>query len=264
MLVIAAAMTSFYSWRLMFMTFWGKQRGDAHTHDHAHESPLTMLVPLGVLGLGAVFSGMVWYGSFFGNHEKMLSFFGMEQHQAEAMAEGEDHGTEAAAVEATTETGHAPAMHEGAPKGAIFMHPDNHVIEKAHESPAWVKVSPFIAMVLGFVLAWYFYIVNPAAPRRLAEVQPMLHRFLLNKWYFDEIYDALIVRPAFAIGRFLWKKGDMGVIDGSINGVAMGIIPFFTRLAGRAQSGYVFTYALAMVIGIVVLITWMAIGGGAE
>jgi NADH-quinone oxidoreductase subunit L len=154
MLVIAAAMTSFYSWRLMFMTFWGKQRGDAHTHDHAHESPLTMLVPLGVLGLGAVFSGMVWYGSFFGNHEKMLSFFGMEQHQAEAMAEGEGHGTEAAAVEATTETGHTPAMHEGAPKGAIFMHPDNHVIEKAHVSPAWGKVSPFIAMVLGFGLAW--------------------------------------------------------------------------------------------------------------
>ncbi|AXX97381.1 NADH-quinone oxidoreductase subunit L [Profundibacter amoris] len=254
-LVIAAAFTSFYSWRLMFMTFWGKARGDAHTHDHAHESPLTMLVPLGVLGLGAVFSGMVWYNSFFGDHEKMLTFFGMEQHQTEAMAEGE------AASEATTSHN---AMNEGAPKGAIFMGPENEVIEKAHESPAWVKVSPFIAMVLGFVLAWYFYIVNTAAPRRLAEIQPMLYRFLLNKWYFDEIYDALIVRPAFAIGRFLWKKGDMGVIDGSINGVAMGIIPFFTRLAGRAQSGYVFTYALAMVIGIVVLITWMAISGGAE
>ena len=254
-LVIAAAFTSFYSWRLMFMTFWGKARGDAHTHDHAHESPLTMLVPLGVLGLGAVFSGMVWYNSFFGDHEKMLTFFGMEQHQAEVMAEGE------AASEATTSHN---AMNEGAPKGAIFMGPENEVITKAHESPAWVKVSPFIAMVLGFVLAWYFYIVNTAAPRRLAEIQPMLHRFLLNKWYFDEIYDALIVRPAFAIGRFLWKKGDMGVIDGSINGVAMGIIPFFTRLAGRAQSGYVFTYALAMVIGIVVLITWMAISGGAE
>ncbi|HGG63382.1 MAG TPA: NADH-quinone oxidoreductase subunit L, partial [Rhodobacteraceae bacterium] len=75
-LVIAAAFTSFYSWRLMFLTFWGKPRGDAHTHDHAHESPLVMLVPLGVLALGAVFSGMVWYNSFFGDHHKMLSFFG--------------------------------------------------------------------------------------------------------------------------------------------------------------------------------------------
>ncbi len=253
MLVIAAAFTSFYSWRLMFMTFWGKARGDAHAHEHAHESPMTMLVPLGVLALGAAFSGMVWYNSFFGNHEKMLTFFGIEQHQVEATAEGASEDT----------TSHE-AMAGIAPKGAIFMGPENEVIEKAHQSPAWVKVSPFIAMVLGFVLAWYFYIVNPAAPRRLAEVQPVLYRFLLNKWYFDEIYDVLIVRPAFAIGRFLWKKGDMGVIDGSINGVAMRIIPFFTRLAGRAQSGYVFTYALSMVIGMVILISWMAIGGGAE
>ena len=92
----------------------------------------------------------------------------------------------------------------------------------------------------------------------------MLYRFFLNKWYFDEIYDLLIVRPLMALGRFLWKKGDGKVIDGTIDGVAMGIIPFFTRLAGKAQSGYVFTYALAMVIGIVVLISWMAISGGAH
>ena len=76
--------------------------------------------------------------------------------------------------------------------------------------------------------------------------------------------DALIVRPLMALGRILWKKGDGKVIDGSIDGVAMGIIPYLTRLAGKAQSGYVFTYALAMVIGIVVLISWMAISGGAN
>jgi len=254
MLVVAAAMTSFYSWRLMFMTFWGKQRGDAHTHDHAHESPWTMLVPLGVLAVGSVLAGMIWLGSFFGDHDQVNEFYGVPVH-AEAAVEGAAEGHEA---EATT---HDVAM---APEGAIFTHPDNNVMDNAHHAPAWVKVSPFIAMVLGFVLAWYFYIVNPAAPRRLAEVQPMLYRFLLNKWYFDEIYDAVIVRPLMALGRFLWKKGDGKVIDGSINGVAMGIIPFFTRLAGKAQSGYVFTYALAMVIGIVVLITWMAISGGAH
>jgi NADH-quinone oxidoreductase subunit L len=91
-----------------------------------------------------------------------------------------------------------------------------------------------------------------------------LYLFLLNKWYFDEIYDAIFVRPARALGRFLWKRGDESTIDGTINGVAMGIIPFFTRLAGRAQSGYIFTYALAMVLGIVVLITWMTFSGGAH
>jgi NADH-quinone oxidoreductase subunit L len=87
---------------------------------------------------------------------------------------------------------------------------------------------------------------------------------LLNKWYFDELYDVLFVQPAKKLGGVLWKRGDGTVIDGSINGVAMGIVPFFTRLAGRAQSGYIFTYAFAMVIGIAVLVTWMTFTGGAN
>ena len=85
---------------------------------------------------------------------------------------------------------------------------------------------------------------------------------MLSKWYFDEIYDAIFVNPAKALGRLLWRRGDGSVIDGTINGIAMGIVPFFTRLAGRAQSGYIFTYAFAMVIGIVVLVTWMSFTGG--
>ncbi len=151
-----------------------------------------------------------------------------------------------------------------APEGAIFMGPDNHVMDDAHHAPTWVKVSPFIAMVIGFVVALWFYIWDPSMPRKLAENQRPLYQFLLNKWYFDEIYDFLFVRPAKALGRFLWKRGDGDVVDGTINGVAMGIIPFFTRLAGRAQSGYIFTYAFAMVIGIAVLVTWMTFIGGAE
>ncbi|HIE55175.1 MAG TPA: NADH-quinone oxidoreductase subunit L, partial [Chromatiaceae bacterium] len=279
MLVIAALFTSFYSWRLMFMTFFGNARGDRHTHEHAHESPMTMLVPLGVLAVGAVFAGMIWLGAFFGEHDRVNAFFGVPVEE-EAMAEATGHGEEAAADEATGETteptghgeetttagatdGHAVAG--WAPgQGAIFTHPDNHVLDNAHRAPKWVKVSPFIAMVLGFALAWLFYIRSPELPKRLAENQPIAYRFLLNKWYFDEVYDAIFVRPAKAIGRFLWKRGDGVAIDGFLNGVAMGIVPFFTRLAGRAQSGYIFTYAFAMVIGIVVLITWMTISGGAE
>ncbi|MTJ05558.1 MAG: NADH-quinone oxidoreductase subunit L [Sediminimonas qiaohouensis] len=274
MLVIAAAFTSFYSWRLMFMTFWGKPRGDKHTHEHAHESPMVMLVPLGVLALGAVFSGMVWYGSFFGDHAQVNRFFGIPEQHAATAGEGAGHGEEAATAEdaghgdeaaAAGGDGHAadaaPAM---APQGAIYMGPDNHVMDDAHHSPAWVKVSPFIAMLGGLLVAYWFYIVNPALPRKLAENQRPLYLFLLNKWYFDELYDVIFVRPAKAIGRFLWRRGDGGVIDGALNGVAMGIVPFVTRLAGRAQSGYIFTYAFAMVIGIVVLVTWMTLIGGAE
>ena len=268
MLLIAAMFTSFYSWRLMFLTFYGEPRGDKHTHDHAHESPMVMLIPLGVLALGAIFSGMIWYKSFFGSDADVNKFFGIQSHYSETVKDGhsddahgsEDHGDDHAAKD---DHGSEHASHV-APTGAIFMAPDNHVLHDAHYAPKWVKVSPFVAMLIGFVMAMWFYIWNPEMPKRWAAAQRPLYLFLLNKWYFDEIYDAIFVRPARALGRFLWKRGDENTIDGTINGVAMGIIPFLTRLAGRAQSGYIFTYALAMVLGIVVLITWMTFSGGAH
>ncbi|MBE0413198.1 NADH-quinone oxidoreductase subunit L [Yoonia sp.] len=251
MLVIAALMTSFYSWRLMFMTFYGTPRGDAHTHDNAHESPNSMLVPLYVLAIGAVFSGMVWYGAFFGSNDKVGKFFGVPYAAAEAAAEG-DHGK----------------LHYnlvGAPgEGAIHNSPDNHVLNDAHAVPVWVKLSPFVAMLAGLALAYQMYIRRPDLPGKLARQQAPLYNFLLNKWYFDELYHFIFVKPALALGRFLWKQGDSRLIDGGINGLAMGIIPFFTRLAGRAQSGYVFTYALAMVLGIAALLTWVTLTGGAN
>ena len=290
MLVIAALFTSFYSWRLMFLTFFGQARGDKHTHDHAHESPMVMLIPLGVLSLGAIFSGMVWYNSFFGDHDSVNRFFGIPGHHAEASEGGHGeaaghgetathggddhaataeahHGSEAAHAAAEADPAHAvtAAVHHGsAPQGAIYMAADNTVMDDAHHAPKWVKVSPFVAMVIGFAVAYWFYIVNPELPKRLAASQRPLYLFLLNKWYFDEIYDFVFVQPAKALGRLLWKRGDGNVIDGSLNGVAMGIVPFFTRLAGKAQSGYIFTYAFAMVIGIAVLVTWMTISGGAH
>ena len=266
LLVVAALFTSFYSWRLMFMTFYGTPRGDQHTHDHAHESPMVMLAPLAVLALGAVFSGMIWYGSFFGDHKSVNDFFGIPNHHSEA-TETSDHGEEKGVHKesvAHKDGGHELAHSGQTPQGAIFHHPENHVMDEAHHAPTWVKVSPFVAMLIGFITALWMYVWDKAAPARIAELNRPLYLFLLNKWYFDEIYDAIFVRPAKALGRFLWKRGDGATIDGSINGIAMGIIPFFTRLAGRAQSGYIFTYALAMVIGIVVLVSWMSFTGGAK
>ena len=264
MLLIAAMFTSFYSWRLMFLTFYGEPRGDKHTHEHAHESPMVMLIPLGVLALGAVFSGMIWYKSFFGSDADVNKFFGIQSHYSETVKDGHSddaHGSDSHGDDHAAKDDHGAPV---APTGAIFVAPDNHVLHDAHYAPKWVKVSPFVAMLIGFVMALWFYIWNPEMPKRWAEAQRPLYLFLLNKWYFDEIYDAIFVRPASALGRFLWKRGDENTIDGTINGIAMGIIPFFTRLAGRAQSGYIFTYALAMVLGIVVLITWMTFSGGAQ
>ncbi|MDJ0638245.1 MAG: NADH-quinone oxidoreductase subunit L [Paracoccaceae bacterium] len=257
-LVIAACFTSFYSWRLMFLTFYGEPRGDHHTHEHAHESPMTMVAPLGVLAVGAIFAGMIWYKPFFGSQESVDKFFGMakgEEKQAVLMI-GAAHAAEEKSDEAHAERHTEPGQ------GALYIADDNHVLHEAHLVPKWVKLSPFIAMLLGFLTAYQFYIRRPDWPERLAENQPILYQFLLNKWYVDEIYDFLFVKPAMWVGRFLWKQGDGATIDGGLNGLAMGIIPFFTRLAGRAQSGYIFTYAFAMVLGILVLVTWMTLAGG--
>ena len=283
LLVVAACFTSFYSWRLIFLTFYGTPRGDKHTHDHAHESPMVMLIPLGVLSLGAIFSGMLWYSNFFGHADQIGKFYGIPM-AAEAAAHGDDHaandeaghgeeateeaqGEEAAHADAATEdhgeAGEHHAQLGGQPgDGALYFGPDNHVLDNAHAAPVWVKVSPFIAMLLGLAVAYLFYIVNPELPRRLAENQRPLYLFLKNKWYFDEIYDAVFVRPVMGLGKVFWKRGDGSIIDGFLNGVALNIVPFFTRLAGRAQTGYIFTYAFWMVLGIAALVTWMSIGGG--
>jgi NADH-quinone oxidoreductase subunit L len=293
-LIVAACFTSFYSWRLIFMTFFGTSRakapghapGHAHGHGHGHddhhapqESPMVMLIPLGVLALGAMFSGMVWYKVFFGDEVAVRDWFGMK---AAAHDEGHSEGTDAASDAPVDPAGHSAIV---APQGALVMlpftaeeqalvdsrldadkvakaeHAPTTIINAAHLVPNWVKVAPFIAMVIGLFTAWMFYIRNPSLPARLAANQRPLYLFLLNKWYFDELYDWIFVRPAKWLGGFLWKRGDGDVIDGSINGIALGIVPMLTRLAGRAQSGYVFHYAFAMVLGVVALITWVTLSG---
>jgi len=269
LLVIAALFTSFYSWRLMFLTFYGEPRGSKHTHEHAHESPTVMLVPLGVLAIGAVFAGMIWYKPFFGHVDQVGTFYGIPYEDAAGHGEadaghGDDHGAAPAGDDHGTEKEHHYAFAGQPGEGALYIAPDNTLLDDAHKVPYWVKTSPFAAMLIGFLMAYWFYIKNPSLPGRLAENQRPLYLFLKNKWYFDELYDAIFVKPAMGVGRLFWRRGDGNVIDGTINGVAMGIIPFITRLAGRAQSGYIFTYAFWMVVGIAVLITWMSIGGGAE
>ena len=268
MLVIAALFTSFYSWRLMFLTFYGEARGDKHTHDHAHESPKVMLVPLAVLVFGAIFSGMVFYKPLFGNAKYVGQYFGVPYAQAGEAGATSEHDEDAgeggetaqAQPEEAAETHYVFAGEPG--QGAIYVAPDNTTLDDAHQVPVWVRLSPFFAMLIGFGTAFWFYIVNPVLPRRLAEAQRPLYNFLLNKWYFDEIYDVLFVGPAKALGRIFWKRGDGNVIDGGINGVALGIIPLLTRFAGRMQTGYVFTYVFAMVIGIAIILTYVTLSGG--
>ncbi|TWD57465.1 NADH dehydrogenase subunit L [Agrobacterium vitis] len=218
MLVVAALFTSFYSWRLAFMTFFGKPRASHEVMHHVHESPQVMLIPLYVLTVGALFAGFIFHDYFFG--EAYAEFW----------------------------------------KGALFTGPHNEVLHEVHHVPVWVKLSPFVAMLIGLATAWYMYIKSPEAPAKLAKSQWVLYQFLLNKWYFDELYDFLFVRSAKALGKFLWKKGDIATIDAyGPNGVAAGIAGLTQRVV-RLQSGYLYHYAFAMLLGIAALVTWMMLG----
>jgi NADH-quinone oxidoreductase subunit L len=218
-LVIAAGMTAFYSWRLIFLTFHGSTRADHHTYDHAHESPWVMLIPLIVLAIGATFAGIVFEHWFIG--EGYDSFW----------------------------------------RGALFEASGKDIRHAAHEAPSWVSLAPTVAMLAGTVLAVIYYVLVPGLPALTARVFKPIYLLFLNKWYFDELYDFLFVRPAFAIGRLLWKGVDGAVIDGTIDGTAKGVLWGTGRII-RLQTGYVYHYAFAMLIGVAAILTYFILGGG--
>src|SRR3954452_10968495 len=256
---IAVAFTSFYSWRLIFMTFFGERHPapaghdapsaetsdaaqrhdegrspraeDLHTthahHDHGHEardhvpheSPWIMLIPLIVLSIGALFAGLIFAGPFIGHDFEHFW------------------------------------------KGSLYQSPDNHILHELHDVGLVVEYLPLLMMASGAFVAWYMYIRAPGTANALARANPLLYSFLLNKWYFDELYDLIFVRPAFWIGRLLWRGGDERVIDRfGPDGIAARVIDVTNR-AVRLQTGYVYHYAFAMLIGVAVIITWYLVGG---
>jgi NADH-quinone oxidoreductase subunit L len=211
--VIAAALTAFYSWRLLFMTFHGAPRADEEVMSHVHESPLTMTVPMTVLAVGAIFAGLALAGLFTGG-------------------------------------GHAEFWGT-----SIFVAKTHTAVTDAHHVALWVKALPLVVAVGGIAVAWVFYILNPGLPGALAARFQGLYLFLLNKWYFDELYDRIFVNPAKRLGRSLWLGGDGSVIDGvGPDGIAAATLAL-ARRAARLQSGYVYHYAFAMLVGVAVLVT---------
>ncbi len=215
----AALMTSFYSWRLFFLTFMGKSRASDKTLAAVHESPLSMTLPLALLAFGAMFAGYPFVDYFIGNG------------------------------------------FDGFWKGAVFVAKDNHILHDIHTVPSWVHFAPFTVMVIGFVLAYYYYIVKPELPAQIAAEHPAIYRFLLNKWYFDELYNFLFVNPARKLGLFLWKRGDGQIIDGlGPDGVASGVLVVTGRVA-KLQSGMIYHYAFTMLIGVAALVSWYMFEG---
>ena len=218
MTVIAAALTAFYSWRLIFLTFHGSPH-DRHHYDEARESPMVMLIPLGFLAVGAIFAGYPFKELFVGHG--VAEFF----------------------------------------RDSLKFGPNNHILEDMHHIPYLASIAPTVMMAVGFVIAWEFYIRRPELPVELARQQEPLYKFLLNKWYFDELYDFLVVRPTLWLGRMLWKYGDGWMIDGlGPDGVSARVLDV-TRGVVRLQTGYLYHYAFAMLIGVAALITWFMFGG---
>jgi NADH-quinone oxidoreductase subunit L len=243
---LVALLTSFYSWRLIFLTFFGEPRWAASEHiqhalhgDHAdhpdeehgdsghdphhvatgsggyhpHESPLTILVPIVLLGLGALAAGQAFHGIFI-DETRAPTFW---------------HGTIAFSRE---------------------------LAEAAESSALWVKLTPTIAMLLGLWIAWNNYIRSPGSADRLVATFPGSYKFVANKWYFDELYDFLFVRPSLRLGRLFWHGGDEGTIDrfgphGAAYAVGLG-----NRVTYRLQSGYLYSYALVMLLGLIGAASW--------
>ena len=242
--ILAAGLTAYYSWRLVFMTFhnkpaWKDASHDAHAHDdhashaqlethsepldddghahddHAHhgplkphESPWIMLVPLLLLSVGAVAAGFIFAPQFIGHHE--AEFW----------------------------------------RGAVFTGPANHVLHDSHSVPTWVKWSPLVLTLIGSFAAFWLYVLKEGMARRMAERGGVIHAFLYNKWYFDEIYDFIFVKGAKAVGDLFWKIGDVKIIDGlGPNGAAWASLKSAARL-GKLQSGYVYHYAFVMLLGV--------------
>ncbi len=228
--IVVAAMTSFYSWRLMFKVFHGPRNGDPEAYAHIHESPPVMLIPMGVLFVGSILAGAVFYNYFVGDGAH--DFWGHS------------------------------IVHAKANYLYVEKYDEMHnIVHAAHYVPLWVKALPFFAMLSGLLLALYFYVWRPETPARMRAANPGAYQFLLGKWYFDELYQTIFVNPSMLLGKFFWKKGDGKTIDGAIDGLSMGIVPMVTGIFNRMQSGYMFHYALAMFVGVAVIVTFAVTGG---
>jgi NADH-quinone oxidoreductase subunit L len=245
--VLAAGLTSFYSWRLIFMTFhghakWGHDAHaahghDAHADDHAsaaqiethtepasshqghhdhepHEPGWVMLVPLILLAIGAAAAGGVFVENFIG--EGRTEFW----------------------------------------QGAIYTAASNHILEQLSGVPQWLVWTPLIVTAIGFAVAWWAYIPMEGLGARIAAQRGPLWSFLYNKWYFDEIYDFIFVRGARMLGDLFWKGGDQKVIDGLGPDGVSAVSYLAGRGVGRIQTGYVYHYAFVMLLGVAGLVAW--------
>ena len=203
-------MTSFYSWRLIFLVFNGKTRMDEEKYSKVHESSGVMTVPLMILALGALLFGFLFKNYFIGDYSE--SFW--------------DH--------------------------SIVVHHEEH-----HHIPFYIYYLPIVLGFLGLFIAWYMYIKNTKLASDIAKMNKPLYEFLLNKWYFDELYNHVFVQNIIKLSDNLWKKIDIGLIDRlGPNAIALStkkVSKFFSSL----QTGYIYHYVFSFIIGMTLLISFI-------
>ncbi|MCW8892489.1 MAG: NADH-quinone oxidoreductase subunit L, partial [Deltaproteobacteria bacterium] len=211
----AAGMTAFYMFRLVFMTFFGEQKTDARAKDHIPESPFTITIPLMVLGLLAVVGGYIGVPAILGGANRFHHFL-------------------------EPVFGHALEL--------------NHIAAHGTHATEYTLMAISVAIaIVGIFIAWVMYVKDPELPAKFVGRFTAAHRVIFNKWYIDELYDFVFVNPCKKIGTFLWRGFDVRVVDGVVNGTAWVIKGLGAGLR-YTQSGYLYNYAVAMVVGVVVII----------
>jgi NADH-quinone oxidoreductase subunit L len=212
-----ALLTSFYSWRLIFMVFYGEAKGDMKTHAHAHEAPSVMMIPVAMLGVGAIFAGFAFQGAFVGHD--MADFWA----------------------------------------GSIFNKTAD-LFDHAHHVPLWVKLLPLGASLTGFLIAWYVYLIKPDAPAQIAKDFGAFYRFLYKKWYFDELYQAVFIKNYQRLSNVSAVILDNKIVDGIMCGLPAWVVRISGTIGGTAHSGYLYHYAFAMILGVIMLILCVILG----
>ncbi len=217
----AAGMTAFYMFRLVFMTFFGEQKTDPRAKDHIPESPLTITIPLMVLGFLAVVGGYVGIPAILGGSNRFEHFLAPVFEHAQHLHEIEAHG--------------------------------------AHATEYMLMAISVAVAVFGIFLAWTMYIKSPELPGKFTAKFTTAYRVIFNKWYIDELYDFVFVNPCKKLGTFLWRAFDARLVDGVVNGCAWVVKGIGAGLR-YTQSGYLYNYAMAMVVGVVVIVGYYIFG----
>lgn len=262
--IAAAIMTAFYSWRLIIMTFHGKPRASEEVMSHVHESPMIMTAPLLVLATGALLAGSAFYGGFVGSaHHYDGSSHAVTEHEASVTTEehvedthAKEHHDSEETLHEETHTDHKDLWtKEHFWHDAIFVLPENDTVEFAHGVEYWVKKLPLVAGFIGIITAYILYMFVPTIPAITTRIFKPLHVLFFNKWFFDNIYTVIFVKPALAWGNVFWKT-DKTVIDGvGPNGVA-NLTKRSSINVSKIQSGFIYHYAFVMIISLICIVSW--------